>query len=244
MAVQHDRRMSSGVGNVLQPMLKESYVSPRPASRVGTSTDAAKYMRRNRGSSSLWLVKRCGSMDLGDNSDDELDSSRTGGQSVRAPRLTGDVASEIHSRSKGSVGVLLNESNQVGYTSPRPKPRLTSGEAEANACRKAEIFARPSERPSSRPRPRLVSAEAESNATRGAGTVSTLLKTDDRPRTSELKTWNKKSELSLCLDETSVGAEDDGTTRPRQRVKPEAEENARKNAGTCAAAIAGRLAGD
>ena len=115
MAVEHDRRLSSGVGSALQPALRESYVTPRPASRVGTSTDAAKYLRRSRGSSSLWLVKRCATIDLDDDDDD--DDEELGGrcESARAPRLSGDVASDICRRSRvGSVGVVLDETNQVG----------------------------------------------------------------------------------------------------------------------------------
>ena len=251
MAVQHDRRLSSGVGSVLQPMLRESYVTPRPASRVGTSTDAARYLRRNRGSSSLWLVKRCASIHLDDNSDDDEPGSSLatdrGRQTARAPRLTGDEASEILRRSRGSLGVVLDETNQVGYSSPRPQPRLPSDDATANARRKAEIFEQPGtcDGPTSaRPRSRLVTAEAEANATRNAGTMNAILKTDHGPQTSESRTSKKRSELSLCLDGISARDESQGATRPRQRVRPEAEEFARKNAGTCAAAIAGRLPGD
>ena len=246
MAVKHDRRLSSAVSGVLQPMLKESYVSPRPASRVGTSTDAAKYLRRNRGSSSLWLVKRCASIDLDDDDDGSL--TVRGCQSARAPRLTGNEASEIFRRSHGSVGVLLDEKNQVGYSSPRPQPRLPSSEAEANARRKADLFKqRDVDRPPSQPERRILSSEAKANATKNAGTMSTILKTVDQPRTSEpnaLRSKNNTS-LSLCLDGTSDGGENSDTPRPCQRVKPEAQDIARKSTGnTCAAAIAGRLPGD
>jgi len=250
MAVEHDRRLSSAVGSVLQPMLKQPYVSPRPASRVGTSSDAAKYLRRNRGSSSLWLVKRCASIDLEDHDDDDDDGSLTvrGSQTARGPRLSGSAASEIFRRSRGSVGVLLDERNQADYQSPRQQPRLPSSEADANARRRAGLFEQPAEsdeRPPSRPRRAgIMSAEAEANAARGAsGTMNALLKTVDEPRlSSDSKAASRtKTELSLCLDETSTG----GTPRPQQRVKPEAEEIARKSSGkTCAAALAGRLAGD
>jgi len=242
MAVDHDRRLSSGVGNAMQPMLKESYTTPRPASRVGTSSDAAKYLRRSRGSASLWLVKRCSSIDLEDDDDD--DGGEVDRQSARAPRLTGDEASEIFRRSHGSVGVVLDETSQAGYSSPRPQPRLPSREATANARRRTQVFtADDVGGPSDRPRSRLVSAEAEANATKNAGSMSTIMKRDDRPRTSESRPASgKRTELSLCLDGMSPGDVD--TPRPRQRVRPEAEEIARRNAGTCAAALAGRLAGD
>ena len=246
MAVEHDRRLSSAVGSVLQPMLKEPYVAPRPASRVGTSSDAAKYLRRNRGSSSLWLVKRCSSIDL---DDDDGGGSLTvrGCQSVRAPRLAGNEASEIFRRSQGSVGAVLDEKNQVGYSSPRPQPRLPSSEAEANARRKSELFKQPDiGRPPSQRQVRTVSVEAKANAAKNAGTMNTVLKTADRPQSSQANALRSKSVMSLCLDTTSAaGGENNNTPRPRQRVKPEAEEIARKSTGNvCAAAIAGRLSGN
>jgi len=249
MAVKHDRRLSSAVSGVLQPTLNESYVSPRPASRVGTSTDAAKYLRRNRGSSSLWLVKRCGSIDFDDDDDDD-NSSSLRVQTARAPRLSGNEASEIFRRSQGSVGVLLDEHNQRGYSSPRPQPRLPSGEAAANARRKADLFTQADiGRPhSSRPERRVLSTEAKANAAKGAGTMNTVLKTvDDQPRTSQPNAFRSKSNtsLSLCLDASSARGETNCTPRPRQRVKPEAQEIAHRSSGkTCAAAIAGRLSGD
>jgi len=251
MAVEHDRRLSSGVTSILQPMLKEAYVPPRPASRVGTSTDAAKYLRRNRCSSSLWLVKRCASIDLEDaDNDDELGGSPTvrGCVAARGPRLTGDEASGNYRRSQGSVGIVMDEKNQVGYSSPRPQPRLTSSEAKANSCHKAGLFEQPSQsdrRPPVQHRRRIMSAEAEENAAKSAGTANSVLKTVDRPRTSELNAFRNKSGVSLCIDGISTGRKNDDTPRQRQRVKPEAEENARKSAGmTCAAAVAGRLPGD
>jgi len=249
MAVKHDRRLSSAVGVALQPTLSQSYVSPRPASRVGTSTDAAKYLRRNRGSSSLWLVKRCGSTDVDDDDDDGRSLT-----TARVPRrLSGNEASEIFRRSQGSVGVLLDERNQVGYSSPRPQPRLTSSEAEVNARRKADLFkqadvGRPP--PGSRPERRTLSTEAKANAAKGAGTMNAVLRTaDDQPLTSPLSALRAKSStsLSLCLDDSCAAARqtDDATSRPRQRVKPEAQEIARRSSGkTCAAAVAGRLSAD
>jgi len=245
MPVEHDRRLSSGVNSVLQPMLKEPYVSPRPASRVGNSTDAAKYLQRNRGSSSLWLIKRCASIDLDDNNNDDGGSLTVRGCSTaRGPRLSGNVASEIFRRSQGSVGVLLDENNQIGYNSPRPQPRLPSSEAQANARQKTGLFQQPVHSVS-QPQRRIMSTEAKSNAEKNAGTVNTVLKAVDGPRTSELNAFRKKSELSLCLDGTSAGGKDDDAPRPRQRVKPEAEVNAHNDTGTkCAAVIAGRLSGD
>ena len=246
MAVQHDRRLSSGVGSVLQPALKESYVSPRPASRVGVSSDAAKYLRRNRGSSSLWLVKRCASIDLDDDDDGSLTVRSC--QTARAPRLNGNEASEIFRRNQGSVGVVLDENNQIGYSSPRPQSRLPSSEAEANARRKAGLFEQPAQSArhlSSQTRPRLVSTEAKANATKNAGMVNELLKSVDRPKTSETNASRSKSDLSLCLEGLSARGGADAMPCPRQRVKPEAEDIARKSAGkTCADVIAGRLPGD
>ena len=231
----------------MQPMLKEPYVTPRPASRVGTSSDAAKYLRRNRGSSALWLVKRCASIDLDDDDDDDSVTARRG-PPTPARRLTGDEASEIFRRSQGSIGIVLNEQNQVGYSSPRPQPRLKTSEAEANAHRKASLFQEPakSERAASgRPRSRFLSSEAEANAERGDGTMNEVLRSAGGRRTSQLKTPSSNSGLSLRRDGTSAGADADGSTRPpRPRVRPEAEEIAHKGAGTCAAAIAGRLPGD
>jgi len=244
MDVEHDRRSSSAVGAVLQPMLKESYVAPRPASRVGTSTDAAKYLRRNQGSSSLWLVKRCASIDLDDDDEDSSLTARNG-QSARAPRLSGNDASEIFRRNQGSVGVVLDEKNQEGYSSARPQPRLPSSEAAANARRKAELFQQPDVgRLPSKPERRVLSTEAKANAAKGTGTMNTVLKTVDQSGKSELNPLRSKSNLSLCLDGNSASVENNDTPRPRQRVKPEAQEIARKSAGnTCAAAIAGRLPG-
>ena len=248
MAVQNDRRLSSGVGNVLQPALKESYVSPRPASRVGVSSDAAKYLRRNRGSSSLWLVKRCTSIDLDDDDDDDGSLTVRSCQTARAPRLNGNEASEIFRRNQGSVGVVLDENKQIGYSSPRPQPRLPSSEAEANASRKAGLFEQPAQSDrhlSSQPRPRLVSAEAKANATKNAGTVNEVMKTVDRPKASETNASRSRSELSLCLEGLSARDGADAMPCPRQRVKPEAEDIARKSGGkTCADVLAGRLPGD
>jgi len=247
MAVARDRRLSSGVSNVLQPTLKESYVSPRPASRIGVSTDAAKYLKRNRGSSSLWLVKRCASIDLDDDGDDSL-TARGGSGTARGPRLSGNEATAIFRRSQGSVGVVLDENNQVEYNSPRPQPRLPTREAEANARLKSRLFEEPAQsdrHAASQPRSRLVSTEAKENATKGAGTVNELFNNAiNRPKSAEMKVMRNKSELSLCLD--GISARDSDTNNiPCPRVKPEARDNALRDAGkTCAAAIVGQLSGD
>ena len=49
---QHQK---GSMGVLMQPALNESYLSPRPASRVGMSKEAAELVKQNWGSLSLFL---------------------------------------------------------------------------------------------------------------------------------------------------------------------------------------------
>ena len=128
--------IGNSVSSLLQPDLHDTYRSPRPAPRVGTSVVAAAILLRSRGDdASSWFQHNqqqennprtngtavgCGIL--------PVDSAPTSNQLI--PRVVGQLASDILQRHDGStMAVTMNVDQNRNYESPRPRARLPVGGA-------------------------------------------------------------------------------------------------------------------
>lgn len=126
--------LGNSVNSLLQPDLHDSYRSPRPAPRVGTSAVAAAILLRSRGDD----VSSCFQHNQQRESNQRTDGTTVGcgilpvdsapASNILIPRVVGQLASDILQRHDGSTMALtMNVDQNRNYESPRPRARLPVG---------------------------------------------------------------------------------------------------------------------
>ena len=224
-----NKQRNRGCMDILMSMdMNANYDTPRPASRVGVSSEAKDILERNRGGTGAVFG-------LGNSSY----------MPRKAARVNGDDAAEIHNLGRnGTVSSVLNTSVNKGYYSARPAPRVKV-EAEDIADKNLNGtmgFVLNNEKNrgynTTRGVPRVTN-EGGDNATKGKGTMNVILDSSKnknyyttrgqprvKPEAEDIAIKNKGT-MGLVLSSNNKPQD-----QPAQRVKPEASDSYNKNRGT------------